>query len=166
MRALLCRVFPNYQITLVSQHHSSMLVNKNCAFYDNELSIGPCMCYIDRHQFWKFWKWHDWQIKKNACRNAYLGSIFIPEKYVFMVCFESPFTKMISRLKYKWLLLPPNPLPLEPSKIVQGKSPQMMDRGPNLACQPFMLSPWSVSKYRGTLNGSQPAKMKKYIPHR
>ena len=23
-----------------------MLVNKNCAFYDNELSIGPCMCYM------------------------------------------------------------------------------------------------------------------------
>ena len=35
-----------FQITLVSQCHSSMLVNKNCAFYDNELSIGPCMCYI------------------------------------------------------------------------------------------------------------------------
>ena len=35
-----------FQITLVSQHHSSMPVNKNCAFYDNELSIGPCMCHI------------------------------------------------------------------------------------------------------------------------
>ena len=35
-----------FQITLVSQRHSSMLVNKNCAFYDNEPSIGPCMCYI------------------------------------------------------------------------------------------------------------------------
>ena len=23
-----------------------MLVNKNCAFYDKELSIGPYMCYI------------------------------------------------------------------------------------------------------------------------
>ena len=30
----------------------------------------------------KFWKGHDRQIKKNACKNAYLGSIFIPEKYV------------------------------------------------------------------------------------
>ena len=38
--------FVHFQITLVSQRHSSMLVNKNCAFYDNELSIGPCMCYI------------------------------------------------------------------------------------------------------------------------
>ena len=35
-----------FQITLVSQRHSSMLVNKNCAFYNNELSIGPCVCYI------------------------------------------------------------------------------------------------------------------------
>ena len=50
----------------------------------------------------KFWKGHDTQIKKNACKNAYLGSIFIPEKYVFRVCFESRFTRMISSLKYKW----------------------------------------------------------------
>ena len=42
------------------------------------------------------------QSKKNACRNTYLGSIFISEKYVFRVCFESPFTRMISSLKYKW----------------------------------------------------------------
>ena len=49
----------------------------------------------------KFCKGHDEQIKKNACKNMYLGSIFIPEKYVFRVCFESPFMRMISRLKYK-----------------------------------------------------------------
>ena len=36
----------------------------------------------------KFWKGHDGQIEKNTCKNAYLGSIFIPEKYVFRVCFE------------------------------------------------------------------------------
>ena len=41
------------------------------------------------------------QIKKNACKNAYLGSIFIPEKYVLRMCFENPFTSMISSLKYK-----------------------------------------------------------------
>ena len=51
----------------------------------------------------KFWKGHDGQIEKNTCKNAYLGSIFIPEKYVFRVCFESPFTRMISSLKYNWL---------------------------------------------------------------
>ena len=45
-------------------------------------------------------------IKKNACKNAYFGSIFIPEKYVFRVCFESPFTQMISSQKYK---CPPPP---------------------------------------------------------
>ena len=39
----------------------------------------------------KFWKGHDGQIKKNACKNTYLGSIFIPEKYEFRVCFESFF---------------------------------------------------------------------------
>ena len=37
----------------------------------------------------------------------YLGSIFIPEKYVFSVCFESPFMRMISSLKYMW---PPGPV--------------------------------------------------------
>ena len=42
------------------------------------------------------------KIKKNTCKNTYLGSIFIHEKYVFRVCFESPFTRMISSLKYKW----------------------------------------------------------------
>ena len=42
------------------------------------------------------------KLKKNACKNAYLGSIFIPAKYAFRVCFESPFTRMISNLKYKW----------------------------------------------------------------
>ena len=26
---------------------------------------------------------------------------FVPEKYVFRVCFKSPFTRMISSLKYK-----------------------------------------------------------------
>ena len=49
----------------------------------------------------KFWKGHDGQIKKNACKHAYLGSIFTPEKYLFRVCFESLFTRMISSLKYK-----------------------------------------------------------------
>ena len=43
----------------------------------------------------KFWKEHDRQIKKNACKNAYLGSIFIPEKYVIRVLFASPWTSLI-----------------------------------------------------------------------
>ena len=58
---------------------------------------GYVFDHIDR-----FWNGHDTQIKKNACKNAYLGAIFIPEKYMFRVCFESPFTRMISNLKYKW----------------------------------------------------------------
>ena len=52
--------------------------------------------------YWQIFKGHDGQIKKNACKNAYLGSIFIPGKYVFRVCFENHFTRMISSLKYKW----------------------------------------------------------------
>ena len=38
----------------------------------------------------KFRKEYDRQIKKNACKNVYLGSIFIPEKYVIRVLFVSP----------------------------------------------------------------------------
>ena len=49
----------------------------------------------------KFWNRHDAQIKKNASKHAYLWSIFTPAKYVFRVCFENPFTRMISSLKYK-----------------------------------------------------------------
>ena len=36
-----------------------------------------------------------------TCR-PYVEFIFIPEKYVLRVCFESLFTRMISSLKYKW----------------------------------------------------------------
>ena len=81
--------------------------------------------YVFGH-FDKFWNGHDAQIKKNASKNAYLGSIFIPEKYVFRVCFENPFTRMISSLKYKW---PPGGVkgdpgqsaPLDSEKIAQNR---------------------------------------------
>ena len=39
---------------------------------------------------WQIWKGHEDKIKKNACKNAYQGSIFISEKYAFRVCFKSP----------------------------------------------------------------------------
>ena len=55
--------------------------------------------------FWtydKFWKGHDWQIKeKRMQKRVFRVAIFIPEKYVFRVCFESPFMRMISNLNYK-----------------------------------------------------------------
>ena len=46
----------------------------------------------------KFLKEHDREIKKNAYINAYLGSIFIPEKYVIRVLFVSPWTSLIPPL--------------------------------------------------------------------
>ena len=48
----------------------------------------------------KLWKGHDKQIKKNACKNAYLGSIFIPEKKKKRdwVLFVSPWTSLIPPL--------------------------------------------------------------------
>ena len=42
LRALLRRVFPNYISFTTSLISAS---RKTCAFYVNELSIGPCMCY-------------------------------------------------------------------------------------------------------------------------
>ena len=56
----------------------------------------------------KFWKEHDRQIKKNACKNAYLGSFFIPEKYVIRVLFVSPWTSLIPPLAIR---VPPPPPP-------------------------------------------------------
>ena len=45
LRALLRRVFPN-NISLTTSLISAS--QKTCAFYVNELSIGPCMCYTRR----------------------------------------------------------------------------------------------------------------------
>ena len=45
LRALLRRVFPNY-ISFTTSLISA--IRKTCAFYVNELSIGPCMCYTRR----------------------------------------------------------------------------------------------------------------------
>ena len=59
-----------------------------------ELEKRVCFCHID-----KFWKEHDEQIRKKACKMHIYGLIFMPEKYVFRVCFENPFTRMISSLK-------------------------------------------------------------------
>ena len=73
----------------------------------------------------KFWKGHDGQMKKNTCKNAYLGSIFIPEKCVFRVCFESPFMRVISSLKYKCLWLDLHPC----ASIDQGSCPETTNKG-------------------------------------
>ena len=50
----------------------------------------------------KFWKEHHGQIKKNACKNAYLGSFFIPKKYMIRVLFVSPWTSLIPLLPFEW----------------------------------------------------------------
>ena len=54
----------------------------------------------------KFWKEHDRQIKKNTCKNTYLGSFFISEKYVTRVLFVSPWTSLIPPLAIR---VPPPP---------------------------------------------------------
>ena len=45
-------------------------------------------------------------LRKNIQKRVF-GSIFICEKYVLRMCFESPFMRMISSLKYKF---PPTPV--------------------------------------------------------
>ena len=72
--------------------HTSFRGAKTC-------KIGKRVCFFGHCD--KSWEGHDGQIKENACKNTYLGSIFVPEKYVFRVCFESSFTRMISSLEYK-----------------------------------------------------------------
>ena len=64
---------------------------------------GAKMCKIGKKGVFfghidKFWKGHDGQIQKNACKNAYLGSVFIPEKYVIRVLFVCPWTNLIPPL--------------------------------------------------------------------
>ena len=46
LRALLHRVFTNYISFTTSLISAS---RKTCAFYVNELSTGPCMCYTRRN---------------------------------------------------------------------------------------------------------------------
>ena len=80
---------------------------------------GAKTCKIEKKNVFlvidKFWKRHDRQIyKKNACKNAYLGSIFIPEKYVIRVLFVSPWTNLIPPLAIR---VPPPP----PALIVYRK---------------------------------------------
>ena len=93
--------------------HVIRVVFQDQAMYARTSFWGAKMCKIGKKgcvfsHIDKFWKGHDGQINKNTCKNAYVGSIFIPEKYMFRVCFESPFTRMISSLKYK---CPPPPPP-------------------------------------------------------
>ena len=50
----------------------------------------------------KFWKGHDGQMKKNTCKNTYLGVYFHTEKYVIRVLFVCPWTSLIPLLPFEW----------------------------------------------------------------
>ena len=52
--------------------------------HDYQNFLYKIVCHLD-----KFWKEHDRQIKKNVCKKVYLGSFFIPEKYVISALCES-----------------------------------------------------------------------------
>ena len=61
-------------------------LNKGCGFGDG-------------HKFFKKKGW--WKIKKKHAKMCIQGLFFpMPGKQMFRVCFESPFTKIISNLKY------------------------------------------------------------------
>ena len=84
--------------------HIIRVVFQDQALYAQTSFRGAKMCKIGGKKgcvfehIDKFWKGHDGQIKKNACKNAYLGSIFIPEKYVIRVLFVCPWTSLIPPL--------------------------------------------------------------------
>ena len=45
------------------------------------------------------------KLEKNGCvfgDGHIFFFFFVPGKYMFRVCFETPLTRMISNLKYKW----------------------------------------------------------------
>ena len=83
--------------------HVIRVVFQDQALYARTSFRGAKTCKIGKKGVFlvildKFWKEPDRQIKKNACKNAYLGSFFIPEKYVFRVLFVSPWTSLIPPL--------------------------------------------------------------------
>ena len=83
--------------------HVIRVVFQDQALYARTSFRGAKMCKIGKKGVFfghidKFWKEHERQIKNNACKNAYLGSFFIPEKYVIRVLFVSPWTSLIPPL--------------------------------------------------------------------
>ena len=83
---------------------------------------GCVFCHID-----KFWNGHDRQIFKNACKNVYLGSIFIPEKYVInRVLFVSPWTSLIPPLAIR---VPPPPPEISLLQTLLGQVCYILEQG-------------------------------------
>ena len=87
--------------------------------------LGKRVCFWSYRQFGKE---HDRQIKKNASKNAYLGSFFIPEKYVIRVLFVSTWTSLIPPLSIR---VPPHGVFAQFGKV----------RGPILAA----IKKWAIS---------------------
>ena len=64
--------------------HVIRVVFQDQALYARTSFRGAKMCKIGKKgcvfgHIDKFWKEHDRQIEKNACKSTYLGSFFIPE---------------------------------------------------------------------------------------
>ena len=86
--------------------HVIRVVFQDQAMYTRISFRGAKTCKIGKKSVFlviidKIWKEHDRHIKKNACKNAYLGSIFIPEKYVIRVLYVSPWTSLIPLLLFE-----------------------------------------------------------------
>ena len=102
-----CRMSRGYQAR--PKIHLIRVVFQDQALYACTSLRGAKTCKIGKKSvIWsyrQFWKGHDGQIKKNACKNAYLGSIFIHEKYVIRVLFVCPWTSLIPPLAIRVALL-------------------------------------------------------------
>ena len=85
------------------KNHVIRVVFQDQALYARTSFRGAKTCKIGKKGVFlviqtNFGKNIDRQIKKNVCKNVYLGSIFIPEKYVIRVLFVSPWTSLIPPL--------------------------------------------------------------------
>ena len=85
--------------------HVIRVVFQDQAMYARTSCKGANTCRIGKKGYVfghidKFWKGHDIQIEKNACKNAYLGSIFVPEKYKVLGIFLSYDEKLAISLNF------------------------------------------------------------------
>ena len=93
-------------IILVKKNHVIRVVFQDKAMYERTSFRGAKTYKIGKKGVFlaistNFGKDMTDKLRKTHAKNTYLGYIFIPEKYVFKLCFENPFTRMISSLKYK-----------------------------------------------------------------
>ena len=93
-------------IILVKKNHVIRVVFQDQAMYARTSFSGAKTCKIGKKGVFLvivtyFGKDMTDKLTKTHAQTRILDLLFIPQKYEFRVCFESPFTRMKSNLKYK-----------------------------------------------------------------